>query len=115
MNGPNPNEVTQDQQARPRDDAATAKHPQRIGRYRIEKVLGQGGFGIVYLAQDEQLNRPVAVKVPHTALISKPDDADMYLTEARTVANLDHPNIAPVHDIDIPRRPRWNMRLARER
>ena len=70
-----------------------------IGRYRIEKVLGKGGFGIVYLANDEQLNRRVAVKVPHTKLISKPEDAEAYLAEARTVANLDHPGIVPVHDV----------------
>ena len=74
-------------------------HPERIGRYRIEKVLGKGGFGLVYLAHDDQLNRPVAVKVPHARLVSKPEDAEAYLTEARTVANLDHPHIVPVHDV----------------
>jgi serine/threonine protein kinase len=78
---------------------APAEHPEQIGRYRIEKVLGKGSFGLVYLAQDEQLNRPVAVKVPHTRLISKPEDAEAYLAEARTVANLDHPGIVPVHDV----------------
>lgn len=80
-------------------DAAPVEHPERIGRYRIEKVLGRGGFGLVYLAHDEQLDRPVAVKVPHAKLISKPEDAEAYLTEARTVANLDHPGIVPVHDV----------------
>ena len=86
-------------------DAASApgnspqKHPERIGRYRITKVLGKGGFGLVYLAHDEQLDRLVAIKVPHAKLISKPEDAEAYLTEARTVANLDHPGIVPVHDV----------------
>src|SRR5207245_1579761 len=51
------------------------------------------------LAQDDQLNRPVAIKVPHRRLVSRPEDAAVYLTEARTVANLDHPNIVPVHDV----------------
>jgi serine/threonine protein kinase len=73
--------------------------PQHIGRYRLERVLGQGGFGIVYLAHDDQLQRPVAVKVPHRRLVSRAEDAEAYLTEARTVANLDHPNIVPVHDV----------------
>jgi serine/threonine protein kinase len=73
--------------------------PRRIGRYRVEKVLGQGGFGLVYLAHDEQLQRPVAIKVPHGRLVARPEDAEAYLTEARTVANLDHPNIVPVHDV----------------
>ena len=76
-----------------------AQLPKRIGRYRIERVLGKGGFGLVYLAHDEQLNRPVAVKVPHAKLISKSEDAEAYLAEARTVANLDHPGIVPVHDV----------------
>jgi serine/threonine protein kinase len=73
--------------------------PQRIGRYRVERVLGEGGFGIVYLAHDERLQRFVAIKVPHPRLISRPEDAEAYLTEARTVAGLDHPNIVPVHDV----------------
>jgi hypothetical protein len=41
----------------------------------------------------------VAIKVPHARLIAQPSDAEAYLTEARTVANLDHPNIVPVHDV----------------
>ncbi len=101
MNDSNPEDVTQDHlRSSIQEDAGTpSEHPQRIGRYRIEKVLGRGGFGLVYLAYDEQLNRHVAVKVPHARLISKPEDAEAYLTEARTVANLDHPGIVPVHDI----------------
>src|SRR6058998_3249248 len=73
--------------------------PTQIGRYRIDKVLGKGGFGLVYLAHDDQLQRPVAVKVPHPRLVSRPEDAAAYLTEARTVANLDHPHIVPVFDV----------------
>ncbi len=94
-----------DQNESPADVAPTSPnvessdHPERIGRYRIEKVLGKGGFGLVYLAHDDQLDRPVAVKVPHARLISKPEDAEAYLAEARTVANLDHPHIVPVYDV----------------
>ncbi len=73
--------------------------PQHVGRYRIEKVLGQGGFGLVYLAHDGQLQRLVAIKVPHRKLVDRPETAEAYLSEARTVANLDHPNIVPVHDV----------------
>lgn len=72
---------------------------ERIGRFRVERVLGQGGFGIVYLAHDEQLQRFVAIKVPHRHLVSRPEDAEAYLTEARIVANLEHPNIVPVFDV----------------
>ena len=101
VNDSNPDDVTENYQGNPiqKDEGTPAACPRRIGRYRIEKVLGKGGFGLVYLAQDEQLNRPVAVKVPHARLISKPEDAEAYLAEARTVANLDHPGIVPVHDV----------------
>jgi serine/threonine protein kinase/formylglycine-generating enzyme required for sulfatase activity len=61
--------------------------------------LGQGSFGRVYLAHDDHLNRPVAVKVPHRRLVARPQDAEPYLTEARTVARLDHPHIVPVFDV----------------
>jgi len=64
-------------------DVESSDHPERIGRYRIERVLGKGSFGLVYLAHDDQLDRPVAVKVPHARLISCPEDAEAYLTEAR--------------------------------
>jgi serine/threonine protein kinase len=73
--------------------------PADIGRYRVERILGKGGFGLVYLAHDEHLDRLVAIKVPHSRLISQPADAEAYLAEARTVANLDHPAIVPVYDV----------------
>src|SRR4051812_29046837 len=81
------------------EDAEHEKLPAGIGRYRVERILGEGGFGLVYLAHDEQLQRPVAVKVPHRKLVARPEDAKAYLTEARTVASLDHPNIVPVYDV----------------
>jgi serine/threonine protein kinase len=80
------------------NEAAT-EQPQCIGRYRVEKVLGQGGFGLVYLAHDDQLQRLVAIKVPHRKLVDRPEAAEAYLCEARTVANLDHPHIVPVFDV----------------
>ncbi len=80
-------------------ESVPSDQPQRIGRYRIERVLGEGGFGLVYLAYDDQLERLVAIKVPHRRLISGPEDAEGYLTEARIVAKLDHPHIVPVFDV----------------
>jgi serine/threonine protein kinase/formylglycine-generating enzyme required for sulfatase activity len=73
--------------------------PERIGRYRVDRVLGEGGFGIVFLAHDEQLQRLVAIKVPHRLLVYRHEDAEAHLTEARTVAGLDHPHIVPVYDV----------------
>jgi eukaryotic-like serine/threonine-protein kinase len=80
-------------------DGPAASFPEKIGRYKAQRLLGQGGFGLVFLAYDEQLDRRVAVKVPHARLVSRPEDAQAYLAEARTVANLDHPHIVPVYDI----------------
>ncbi len=68
-------------------------------RYRAERVLGEGGFGRVYLAFDKELRRQVAVKVPTAKKFRRPEDAESYLSEARTVAGLDHPNIVPVYDM----------------
>ncbi len=73
--------------------------PSRIGRYRIIHRLGQGGFGRVYLAHDDDLDRPVAIKVPNPERITNPEDVEAFLIEARILARLDHPNIVPVHDV----------------
>ena len=73
--------------------------PTRVGRYRVERLLGRGGFGLVLLAHDEQLHRQVAVKVPHAHLLERAEDLELYLAEARTVAQLDHPRIVPVYDV----------------
>jgi len=78
---------------------APAVLPERIGRYRVETFLGKGGFGLVYRAQDERLDRSVAVKVPHPHRVARPEDAEPYLAEARTLARLDHPHIVEVYDV----------------
>ena len=76
--------------------------PERIGRYRISRILGSGGFGRVYLAHDDDLDRPVAIKVPNAERITRithAKDVEAFLVEARIVAKLDHPNIVPVFDV----------------
>lgn len=72
--------------------------PTHIGRFQVRRILGDGGFGRVYLAFDEELRRPVAIKIPHAFRIKCPSDEDAYFEEARILAALDHPNIVPVFD-----------------
>jgi serine/threonine protein kinase/formylglycine-generating enzyme required for sulfatase activity len=90
--------ATNPDQPTPKDEVGGTV-PAQISRYRVEKVLGQGGFGRVYLAYDDLLQRFVAIKVPHSHLVACPEEAQAYLTEAQTVAGLDHPNIVPVYDL----------------
>jgi tRNA A-37 threonylcarbamoyl transferase component Bud32 len=73
--------------------------PTAIGRYRILGPIGRGGSGQVYLARDDDLDRPVAVKIPHPWRIANPEDVEAYQAEARALARLDHPNIVPVYDV----------------
>jgi serine/threonine protein kinase/formylglycine-generating enzyme required for sulfatase activity len=68
-------------------------------RYRVEKVLGRGGFGTTYLAYDKLLNYRVAIKVPHRELVSACQNADAYLDEARMAVGLNHPNIVRVLNV----------------
>jgi serine/threonine protein kinase/tetratricopeptide (TPR) repeat protein len=72
--------------------------PQSFGRYRVISMLGRGGFGCVYKAVDEQLERDVAIKVTLGSLVD-PAVRQGFLTEAKIVASLDHPNIVPVYDV----------------
>ncbi len=81
------------------DSERVEARPTQIGRFRIDRVLGSGGFGNVYLAHDEELHRSVAVKIPHRRLVSTRPDAAMYVAEARALARLDHPHIVAVHDV----------------
>ncbi len=73
--------------------------PLQVGRYRVRSLLGEGGFGRVYLVHDEQLERLAAVKVPHSEYVPGPEAAELYLAEARAAAQLDHPHIVPVYDV----------------
>jgi len=68
------------------------------GRYRVEQVLGHGGMAVVYLARDEELHRPVAVKVLAEHLAGDESFRERFLREARLAARLSHPNIVQVYD-----------------
>ncbi|MEA3247264.1 MAG: serine/threonine-protein kinase [Gemmatimonadota bacterium] len=71
------------------------------GRYSLERELGRGGMGIVYLARELRLARPVAVKVlPRTLAAAKPELRERFVREAQMAAQLSHPNIVPIHHVD---------------
>jgi serine/threonine-protein kinase len=71
---------------------------ERLGRYRVSKVLGAGGMGIVYLAEDEQLGREVALKVLPIERIGDEVRRRRFVREARLAAGLRHPAIATIYD-----------------
>jgi len=73
--------------------------PPQLGRYRVTARLGAGAFGVVYKAHDDDLDRDVAIKVPHRHRIATATDVEAFLAEARMLATLDHPGIVPVHDV----------------
>lgn len=71
----------------------------RLGRYRVVKLLGRGGMGIVYLAFDEELEREVAVKVLYPWINAALASDELLLKEARIAAQIKHPSIIDVYDI----------------
>ena len=69
-----------------------------LGKFEILEELGRGGFGIVYKAHDKALKRLVAIKVLHPNLVNDPTFVARFRQEAQIAAQLDHPNLVPVHD-----------------
>ncbi|MGH9260360.1 MAG: serine/threonine-protein kinase, partial [Acidimicrobiales bacterium] len=70
------------------------------GRYSLERELGRGGMGVVYLAREVRLDRPVAVKLLPPTRAADGRLRERFLREARTAAKLSHPNIIPIHAVD---------------
>jgi hypothetical protein len=70
------------------------------GRYALERELGRGGMGVVFLARDISLDRPVAIKLLPPALAGVAALRARFLREARTAARLSHPNIVPIHAVE---------------
>jgi serine/threonine protein kinase len=79
-----------------------ASFPQKIDRFKIHQVLGQGSQGVVYLAEDPQLKRKVAIKSVNLKTTLPIDgNIEQLLTEARTVSKLQHANIVSIFDIGM--------------
>jgi predicted Ser/Thr protein kinase len=75
--------------------------PERIGRYEIVRLVGEGGYGFVYQAHDTQLGRLVAAKVPRYEQFNTPEKIELFVSEARTAASLKHPQLVSVYDVLI--------------
>jgi hypothetical protein len=73
---------------------------QRLGKYQIESLIGRGGMAAVYRAHDTALNRSVAIKVLDPALAADAKAVERFRREAVTSANLEHPSIVRVYDVE---------------
>ena len=69
------------------------------GEYSLQRELGRGGMGVVYLARDVQLDRDVAIKVLPTDVAHNTGARERFVREARTAAGLSHPHIVPIHRV----------------
>src|SRR6187551_789551 len=70
------------------------------GRYSIDRELGRGGMGIVYLAREVHLDRPVAIKLLPPERAAEAPLRQRFLREARLAASLSHPNVIPIHAVE---------------
>jgi serine/threonine protein kinase len=71
----------------------------QIGQYRVVKVLGSGGMGVVFQAEDTMLERPVALKCMKPELAAREDHRRRFLREARAAASIDHPHIVTIYQV----------------
>ena len=73
---------------------------QRLGVYRVQALLGAGGMGEVYRARDTKLDRAVAIKILPEAFAADTERIARFQREAKTLASLNHPNIAHIHGLE---------------
>jgi sugar lactone lactonase YvrE len=78
--------------------SASDAPPARVARFEVRALLGEGAFGRVFRAHDPQLDREVALKVPHPSTLASPRAVERFLREARAASRLRHPHIVPIHD-----------------
>ncbi len=81
------------------DKGAGWEIPVRLGRYKIGQEIARGGMGVVYRAEQEGLNRPIAIKMMLPHLAGDAEHVHRFMREARAAAKLKHPNIVAIHEI----------------
>lgn len=84
----------------PGDPVFVAFQATLAGRYSIDHEIGRGGMGVVYLAREVHLDRPVAIKLLPPDRARDPELRNRFVREARLAAKLSHPNIIPIHAVD---------------
>ncbi|XZE21903.1 serine/threonine-protein kinase [Pirellulaceae bacterium SH449] len=90
--------------------------PYQFGDFEIRELLGRGGMGIVYRAQQISLDREVAIKMILKDQLATQQDRQRFFAEARATAKLEHPGIVPVYDVgEIDGRPYFVMKLIKGR
>lgn len=80
--------------------STNADLPAKVGKYQIRRRIGVGGFGTVYEAYDEKLDRLVALKVAHTALMQSESLQNRFIREGKAAARINHEGIVKVYDAD---------------
>jgi len=84
-----------------KDAALPPGTPEKLARFTIRSRLGAGAFGAVFRAYDPTLDREVALKVPHAATLRSERQKERFLREAKSAAQLRHPNIVPVYEVGV--------------
>src|ERR1043165_2791826 len=96
------------------DETFLALQRALAGEYSLEREIGRGGMGIVYLAREVQLDRLAAIKALPDVHMSRADVRERFIREARTAAGLSHPNIVPIHRVgEAEGRPYFVMTYVR--
>lgn len=95
------------------DEAPAGPAEMTCGDYVLERELGRGGTGVVYLARQAGMDRPLALKMPASAHLAGPDEVRRFRLEVESVVGLEHPNIVPVHAAGVHEgRPYFVMKFA---